>query len=181
MSYTPVTFAYSEVITSAKLNQLAENDRVHAEALSDLIAFPHARFRHTAGSGIGSGLGEAGWTSIPYNTTPADGGVSRQPWTVSGAAITLTEAGLYLVTAMTSVQTGKFTARIKNTAPEPDVTLAQTSTGTDPSATQPLTFARQLPAGTTLVWQVKIEVTASAMYGDSPTTPCYVDIIRLSD
>lgn len=183
MVYAPVSIAYGEVITSAKLNQLAENDRIANEFITARQALPHVRLRHTAGSGLTAVGNGTGWAEVIMNTTPG-AGANPAPVTITPTALTILSDGLYSINAQTSTTTHAFGVRLLqvNDDPTPDIGLAQSATGAvGPSQNIPLHFQGRLTAGQAFVWQVKIEVDTANMRPDAPNTPCYIDIIRLSD
>lgn len=134
------------------------------------LVVPHARFTVTAGVAISATT----WTSCPFNAT-VDSSTSP-PYTLNAGArtITITQSGVYLISAAISASYATFALRITVGG----VVVAQTTVAAGVSLTQSLDRCIRVTAGQAVTVDVYAS-TASGISPDSGTAPTSVSITQI--
>lgn len=133
---------------------------------------PYARFRVT--TSISRAANQ--WNAIPLSTAADSSG--EQPWSVGGFAVTVTQAGLYDMSACASLTGAPFAVRIQNNTT--GGTLVQSSMGTTVSFSQSVGTRRRLAAGDQVLVQV-YPTTTLATQIDGIATPCFLALSKVGD
>lgn len=134
-------------------------------------SLPHVRLSQAADQQRSGGQ----WGQVSLTSSSDVAG--PQPWTYSGGAVTITEAGLYQIEANVSMTVAGFSVQIYRTAG--GVVLGQSPTGSGASLTNGASCTRRLNAGDVIVVRVFPAATAN-VEADEASKPSTVTFTKLS-
>lgn len=134
-------------------------------------AVAHARFTVTAGVTVSATT----WTSCPFNAT-VDASTPAPPYTLNTGprTITITQSGVYLISASISASFATFALRITVGG----VVVAQTAVAAGVSLTQSLDRCVRVTSGQAVTVDIYAS-TASGVSTDSGTAPTSVSITQI--
>ncbi|MGV8972257.1 MAG: hypothetical protein ACOH10_08030 [Rhodoglobus sp.] len=152
---------------SPVMNAIDTTVKTVETAANAVKAVAHARFPATAGSAIGTA-----WSTVAINST-IDSSASP-PYSLAAGVVTISQPGVYLLSATVSAGISTFALRISVGA----AIVAQTAVASGVSLTQSLDRCVRVTAGSAV--KVEIYATSASTHSlDSSTTPVSLTITQI--